>query len=70
MKQEHHDTKRELDRLKQLCAKNQIDTSTRKQVEERKDERCAVKGGRVANRPTTVSTEPPVADDTAGGDDV
>jgi hypothetical protein len=36
LKQDHHDTKRELDRLKQLCSKNQIDTSTRKQVEERK----------------------------------
>jgi hypothetical protein len=36
LKQEHHDTKGELDRLKQLCTKNQIDTSTRKQKEERK----------------------------------
>jgi hypothetical protein len=43
LNQEHHDTKRELDRLKQLCAKNQIDTPTRKQKEEPKAERCAVK---------------------------
>jgi hypothetical protein len=38
LKQEQHDTKRELDRLKQLCDKHQIDTSTRKQKEERKGE--------------------------------
>jgi tyrosyl-tRNA synthetase len=36
LKQEHNDTKRELAHLKQLCVKNQIDTSTRKQKEEQK----------------------------------
>jgi hypothetical protein len=36
LKEEHNDTKRELVRLKQLCVKNQIDTSTRKQKEEQK----------------------------------
>jgi hypothetical protein len=36
LKEDHNDTKRELARLKQLCAKNQIDTSTRKQKEEQK----------------------------------
>jgi hypothetical protein len=36
LKQEHNDTKHELAHLKQLCAKNQIDTSTRKQKEEQK----------------------------------
>ncbi len=36
LKEENNDTKRELARLKQLCAKNQIDTSTRKQKEDQK----------------------------------
>ncbi len=62
---DQHDTKRELDRLKQLCAKHEIDTSTRKQKEERKGEQCAAKGGRAAKRVPAASTAPPAADDAA-----
>jgi hypothetical protein len=69
LKQEQHDTKRELDRLKQLCVKHQIDTSTRKQKEERTGEQCATKGGRAANRVPVASTTPPAVDDTAAGAD-
>jgi hypothetical protein len=35
--------------LKQLCAKHQIDTSSRKQKEEHNVEQCVVKGGRSTN---------------------
>ncbi len=69
LKQEQHDTKSELDRLKQLCAKHQINTSTRKQKEDRKGEQRAVKGDRTANRTPSASTVPPASDDVAAGAD-
>ncbi len=53
--------------LKQLCAKHQIDTSSRKQKEERNSEQCDAKGGRSANRPTTASATQPASDDAAAG---
>ena len=55
--------------LKQLCAKHQIDTSSRKQKEERNSEQRAAKGGRSANRSTSASAAQPAADDAATGSD-
>jgi hypothetical protein len=55
--------------LKQLCAKHQIDTSSRKQKEARNAAQRAAKGGRSANRPTSVSAAQPAADDAAAGSD-
>ncbi len=69
MTQEHHETKSEIDQLKQLCAKNQIDTSSRKQKEEHKDEQCVVKGGRSCNSSTVVSATQYTGDDVATGAD-
>jgi hypothetical protein len=69
LKEENNDTKRELARLKQLCVKNQIDTSTRKQKEEQKGAQRVSKGGRPDKKSTAVSTASPVADDAAAGAD-
>jgi hypothetical protein len=55
--------------LKQLCAKHQIDTSSRKQKEEHNSEQRATKGGRSANRPITASADHPAVDDAAAGAD-
>jgi hypothetical protein len=70
LKEENNDTKRELTRLKQLCAKNQIDTSTRKQKEEQKGAQRASKGGRPDKKSTAASTVSPAVDDAAAGADV
>ena len=70
IKEENNDTKRELARLKQLCAKNQIDTSTREEKEAQKGAQLASKGGRADKKSTSASTAPPAADDTATGADV
>jgi hypothetical protein len=69
LKQEQHDTKSEFDRLKQLCVKHQIDTSTREQKEKRKGEQRVTKGGRPVNRVPAASTTPPAADDVTPGAD-
>ena len=58
-----------LARLKQLCAKNQIDTSTRKQKEERKGDQRVSKGGRSDKKSTAASSASPVADDAVAGAD-
>jgi hypothetical protein len=55
--------------LKQLCAKHQIDTSSRKEKETRNAAQRAAKGGRSANRPTADSAAQPVSDDAAAGTD-
>jgi hypothetical protein len=55
--------------LKQLCAKHQIDTSSRKQKETHNSMHRAVKGGRSANSPTTTSVAQPASDDVAAGAD-
>ncbi len=49
--EDHHDTKRELTRLKQLCDKNQIDPFTRKQKEKTR-EQFVSKGGKTVNKST------------------
>ncbi len=67
--EENNDTKRELVRLKQLCSKNQIDTSTCKQKEDQKGAQRASKGGRSDKKSTSASTVPSVADDVAAGTD-
>ncbi len=69
LKEENNDTKRELDRLKQLCDRNQIDTSTHKQKEDQKGAQRASKGGRADKKSTSTSTAPPAADDAAAGAD-
>ncbi len=69
LKEENNDTKRELARLKQLCAKNQIDTSNRKEKEAQKGEQRASKGGRADKKSTPASTAPTAADDAAAGAD-
>jgi hypothetical protein len=69
LKEENNDTKREIARLKQFCAKNQIDTSTHKEKEAQKGAQRASKGGRADKKSTATSTAPPDADDpTAGAD--
>jgi hypothetical protein len=69
LKQEHNDTKRELAHLKQVCARNNFDTSTRKQREEQKGAQRASKGGRPDKKSTAASTASPAADDAAAGAD-
>jgi hypothetical protein len=69
LKEENNDTKREFARLKQLCAKNQIDTSNRKEKEAQKGAQRASKGGRADKKSTAASTVPPAADDAVAGAD-
>ncbi len=69
LKQEQHDTNREFDRLKKLCVKPQMDTSTREKKEEHKGEQRVTKGGRAVNRVPSASTTPPAADDVTPGAD-
>ena len=70
LKEENNDTKRELAHLKQLCARNHLDTSTRKQKEEQKGAQRASKGGRPDKKSTAASTASPAADDAVAGADV
>jgi hypothetical protein len=70
LKEENNDTKRDLTRLKQLCAKNQIDTSNLKEKEAQKGAQRASKGGRADKKSTAASTVPTAADDAAAGADV
>jgi hypothetical protein len=69
LKEENNDTKCELARLKQLCAKHHIDTSTRKQKEDQKGAQRASKGGRADKKSTSDSIAPPAAVDAAAGAD-
>ncbi len=69
LKEENNDTKREFARLKQLCAKNQIDTSNGKEKEAQKVAQRASKGGRADKKSTAASTAPTSADDVAVGAD-
>ncbi len=62
---ETNDHKREVPCLKELCARNKIDTSTRKQKGERKREQRASKASKPAKKSTVASTTQPTADDTA-----
>ena len=67
-------THSELHRLRDICDKNQIDISTRKQQKNEKREQReqrATKGGRPVNnsRPTAAATAQPAANDAAAGAD-
>jgi hypothetical protein len=64
-----NDTKRELAHIKQVCARNNYDISTRKQKEEQKGAQRASKGGRPDKKSTAASTASPAADDAAAGAD-
>ena len=66
--QEANDQKREANRLRQLCAKHKIDTSTRKQKEAEEREQRAPKD-KSTKKSTAASTAQPAADDTAAGTD-
>jgi len=71
LNKDHNDAKRELSRLKKLCADKGVDTSTRKQQKEAKREQRAAKGGRPVNhsRPTASATAQPASNDEAAGVD-
>ena len=63
--QETNDHKREVPCLKELCARNKIDTSTRKQKGEREREQRASKENKPVKKSTVSSTTQPTVDDTA-----
>ena len=74
LNKDHNDAKRELRRLKKLCADKGVDTSTRKQQKEVKREQReqrAAKGDRPVNnsRPTASATAQPASNDEAAGVD-
>ena len=66
--QETDTYKREIAHLRQLCAKNKIDTSTRKQREAQERDLRAPKE-KSAKKSTAASTAQPAADDAAAGAD-
>jgi hypothetical protein len=66
--QEENDYKREVNRLKQLCATHKIDTTTRKQKDEQHREQPASKD-KSAKKSTVASTAQPAAVDAAAGAD-
>jgi hypothetical protein len=66
--QETDTYKREIAHLRHLCAKNKIDTSTRKQREAQERELRAPKE-KSAKKSTAASTDQPAADDAATGAD-
>ncbi len=66
--QEANDHKREVNRLRQLCAKHMIDTVTRKQRDEQQREQRVSKD-KSAKKSTAASTAQPATDDAAAGAD-
>jgi hypothetical protein len=66
--QEANDHNHETNRLRQLCAKHQIHTTTRKQQKEQQRAQRASKD-KSAKKSTTASTVQAVTDDTAAGAD-
>ena len=66
--QETDTYKREIAHLRQLCAKNKIDTTTRKQKDEQQREQRVSKD-KSAKKSTAASTDQSAADDAAAGAD-
>ena len=63
--QEAHDYKSDTSRFKELCARNNIDTTTRTQKEARKREQCASKNNKSVKKSTVASTAQPAFEEAA-----